>query len=180
MCYLKLLCKASKKTMNNLNYSIRPVTYEDKNSVSSIYNYYIENSFAAYPENYLEMDFFQRFKDMASGYPFYVVELQDKSIVGFAFLHSYSPIGCFNRVAEITYFILPEYTRKGIGKNLLDTLVNKARENRIEILLANISSLNHMSINFHEKNGFKECGRFERIGKKFGTDFDVVWMQKFI
>jgi len=33
-------------------------------------------------------------------------------------------------------------------------------------------------IEFHLKNGFRECGRFMKVGRKFGEDFDVVWMQK--
>jgi len=37
-----------------------------------------------------------------------------------------------------------------------------------------------VSLNFHFKQGFKECGRFQRIGQKFGRDFDVIWMQKFL
>jgi L-amino acid N-acyltransferase YncA len=28
------------------------------------------------------------------------------------------------------------------------------------------------------KNGFRECGRFLKIGRKFGEDFDAVWLQK--
>lgn len=47
-----------------------------------------------------------------------------------------------------------------------------------DTLLACISSLNLASIRFHQKQGFKECGRLARIGRKFEQDFDVVWMQK--
>jgi L-amino acid N-acyltransferase YncA len=28
------------------------------------------------------------------------------------------------------------------------------------------------------KNGFRECGRFERAGRKNEQDFDIVWMQR--
>jgi L-amino acid N-acyltransferase YncA len=33
---------------------------------------------------------------------------------------------------------------------------------------------------FHKKQGFLECGRFQNIVQKHGNTFDVVWMQKFI
>ena len=162
------------------NYSIRTVTDDDKDAVLSIFNYYIENSFAAYRENKVDSDFFQQFKKMASGYPFYVVEIPGDRIIGFAFLHGYSTEPCFNRAAEITYFILPSYTGKGIGRDLLDMLISDSRKIGIETLLAHISSKNQRSIDFHKQNGFEECGRFVNIGKKFGEDFDVVWMQKFL
>jgi phosphinothricin acetyltransferase len=68
----------------------------------------------------------------------------------------------------------------GLGELLLHTLQRDAQKMNIESLLASISSLNQVSIDFHKKNGFFECGRFEGVGKKFGKEFDVVWMQKFI
>ena len=33
-------------------------------------------------------------------------------------------------------------------------------------------------IAFHLKNGFHECGRFCRVGTKFGLDFDMLWFQR--
>jgi phosphinothricin acetyltransferase len=48
----------------------------------------------------------------------------------------------------------------------------------ITSLLANISSRNRQSLEFHLRNGFRECGRFLKVGHKFGEAFDVVWMQK--
>ncbi len=86
----------------------------------------------------------------------------------------------FSRVAEITYFMAPEYVGQGIGSQILERLLVWARENGITSILASISSLNPGSIAFHKKNGFVECGRFAGIGRKKGKDFDVVWMQKMI
>jgi len=48
----------------------------------------------------------------------------------------------------------------------------------IDLLVASISSMNEASIAFHRKNGFRECGRFERAGRKNDQDFDIVWMQR--
>ena len=84
----------------------------------------------------------------------------------------------FKRAAEITYFILPDYTREGLGEKLLEKLVMDAKSRSIDSLLASISPLNEPSIRFHEKNGFVRCGCFKSIGKKFNRDFDMIWMQK--
>lgn len=54
--------------------------------------------------------------------------------------------------------------------------MNDAREKGITSILASISSLNTKSRNFLAKQGFQECGRFQKIGKKWGQDFDVIWM----
>ena len=43
------------------------------NEVIDIFNYYIENSFAAYFENKLPYQFFNKFVEMTKGYPAYVL-----------------------------------------------------------------------------------------------------------
>ena len=93
-------------------------------------------------------------------------------------LRTYNPMPAFARTAEVTYFIHPDYTGKGLGKMLLDFLEKGAGEKNITNFMANISSLNPGSIRFHQKNGFVECGRFKNIGMKNGQEFDTVWMQK--
>jgi phosphinothricin acetyltransferase len=75
---------------------------------------------------------------------------------------------------------MPEHTRKGIGEAILDYFVEEAKKRGIDSILASISSLNELSIDFHLKNGFKECGRFLQIGRKRGRDFDLIWMQKML
>ena len=158
-------------------YKFEKMVDQHRTSVIDIFNYYIANSFAAYPEESVGYEFFDRFLDMTRGYPAVTIRDDAETIVGFAFLHAYRPSRTFRRVAEITYFILPDHTGKGIGTKVLRQFGLAAKEQGIDTLLASISSQNEESLRFHRKSGFKECGRFRRIGKKFGEDFDVVWMQ---
>lgn len=163
-----------------MEYKLRKVTSNDEIQVIDIFNYYIENGFAAFLDKRLNYESFQPLLAMTEGYPFYVIEDEIKAVIGFGFLGRYHPSQVFNRVAELSYFILPPHTQRGLGTQLLNILSTKAKELGIETLLANITSLNHPSLSFHLARGFKECGRFVRIGRKHNTDFDVVWMQKFI
>ncbi len=163
-----------------MGYSFRPVHGSDKEAIVNIFNYFVENSFAAYPYKKVDSAFFEMLKEMAHGYPFYVMETDDRHVVGFGLLRRHHTAEVFKRVPEITYFILPPHTGKGLGKQLLDILVKEGKKLGIDSLLASSSSLNKVSLDFHEKNGFEQCGMFRRIGKKFGKDFDVVWMQRFI
>lgn len=160
-----------------MSYSLEEMTNQHRTAVIDIFNYYVANSFAAYPGEAVGYEFFDRFLDMARGYPAVVIKDGTESIVGFSFLHSYRPGSTFRRVAEITYFIRPEHTGKGIGTTILERFRIAAKERGIDTILANISSRNERSLQFHRKRGFEECGRFRRIGSKFGEDFDVVWMQ---
>ena len=154
----------------------------DREAVIDLFNYYIENSFAAYPEKKVPYGLFDQFLALTEGYPAFTVrdEEQADRIVGFAFLRPYHPLADFQRAAEITYFIEPGYTGQGIGSRILERITGEARRKGIDTILANVSSLNESSLRFHERHGFEECGRFRRVAKKKGQDLDVVWMQKIL
>jgi phosphinothricin acetyltransferase len=68
--------------------------------------------------------------------------------------------------------------RQRIGQASPDAIEKKAKRNNINTLLANISSKNQQSLNFHGKNGFAHCGTFKNVGNKQGQTFHMVWMQK--
>lgn len=161
------------------NFVFREVRNSDAEAITEIFNHFVENSFAAYPEEKMGLELYERLKNMASGYPFYIVEINNK-VIGFGLLRSFYHSNAFKRAAEITYFILPEFTGKGLGKQFLDILEKEGKKLGVDTILANISSKNEQSINFHLKYGFKECGRFVKVGKKFDKDFDVIYMQRFI
>jgi phosphinothricin acetyltransferase len=113
------------------------------------------------------------------GYPNAVAHENGK-VVGFGGLRAYSPMSTFGHTAEVSYFLSPDCTSKGLGSLMLNHFIKQAREKKIETLLASISSLNEASLAFHKKHGFAECGLLKKIGRKNGVDFDVVYMQKFI
>jgi phosphinothricin acetyltransferase len=153
------------------------VTPEDKTSVVDIFNYYyVENSFAAYPDQKVPYEFFGKLMQLAKGYPFYVAEANGK-VVGYGLLEPHAPFGNFRRVAGLTCFLAPEHTGKGIGTAILDRLAGDARGPGVDTIIASVSSENAGSIGFHKKYGFVECGRFRHNGKKFGKDFDEVWLR---
>lgn len=163
-----------------MEYSIRPILHEHRESIMDIFNHYVENSFAAYPENKLPYQAFDMLLQMSNGFPTRSLKDHNGKIVGFGMLHTHNPMPTFSQTAEVTYFIHPDHTGKGLGKMLLGSLVKGAVEKGITNILANISSLNPNSIKFHQKNGFVECGRFKKVGKKNGQEFDTIWMQKML
>lgn len=160
-----------------MDYTFEPMTESHRKAVIEIFNYYIQNSHAAYPEKPVGRDFFDRFMEMSEGYPRMVVKAGSE-VAGFAFLRAYHPATTFKRTAEITYFIVPQHTREGLGTAVLGLLTEEAKAIGIDSILASVSSRNPGSLNFHLKNGFQECGRLSMVGRKFGEDVDVVWLQK--
>ena len=163
-----------------MEYRINPITIADGHAFIDIFNYYVENSFAAYPENIFPYEAFAQLHQLSNGYPTGTIKDAQGTTIGFGMLRPHNPLPAFSRTAEVTYFILPDHTGKGLGKRLLTFLEQGAAQLGITNILAGISSLNPNSIKFHEKSGFTECGRFNKIGLKKGREFDVVWMQKLL
>lgn len=161
-----------------MSYTIEPIAPSDGVEIIDIFNYYIEHSFAAYPEQKVPYEFFDMLLKMSQGYPAVAVKNESDEIVGFGLLRPYSSIPTFSITAEIAYFFKPGFTGKGIGKSLLDHLLKKAKERGITSILASVSSLNNESIKFHTKHGFSECGRFSEIGRKKDVPFDVIYFQR--
>ena len=160
--------------------AIIPMAEEHRQAVIDIFNFYVENSFAAFPEQKLPYPMFDMLLSMSRNYPSGVIQNQDGKVVGFGMLRAHNPMPAFLHTAEVSYFIDPAHTGNGIGKRLLDHLEERGRAQGIMSLLACISSKNPGSITFHARNGFVECGRFKAVAKKKGVSFDTVWMQKML
>jgi phosphinothricin acetyltransferase len=161
---------------------IREIVESDRRPVIEVFNYYINNSFAAYPQEPVTDEFFDNFLHSACTYPAVAVvdSAADGAVVGFGLMRPCNPFSTFARSVEIGYFLGPGYTRRGIGTMLLEFFIAQAKNRGIDCILAGCSSLNQAGINFHVKAGFSVCGRFNRMGRKFGKDFDVVWMQRLL
>jgi len=161
-------------------WKIRPITQSDRTEVIDIFNHYIRNGFAAFPDRPVAYPFFDTLMDLCRGYPSVAARDENGILQGFAMLRPHSMMPVFSRTAEISCFIAPGMTGKGLGSLLVTHLLQEGRERGIATVLAGISSRNDGSIRFHKRLGFVKCGRFRDIGEKNGLLFDVVWMQKIV
>jgi L-amino acid N-acyltransferase YncA len=158
--------------------SFSQIEESDREGIIDLFNYYIEHSFAAYPEQKVPYAFFSLFLEACRDYPSIVARLPDRKVAGFGLLRAHNPMPAFRHTAEITYFIRPDLTGKGLGSKMLARLEHEGNLQGITTILSSISSLNERSIRFHAGHGFTECGRFKNVGEKKGRIFDTVWMQK--
>ena len=159
-------------------YRLVALTRGDLGAVLGIFNSHVASGFGAYPEEPLSEEAMTALLREAEDYAAVAAKGPDGVLLGFGFLRPYSPHSTFSLTAQATYFIDAAFVRKGIGTAILNHLEAEARKQGITKLLAHISSRNHDSIAFHVKHGFVECGRFPKIGRKWGVPFDVVWMIK--
>jgi phosphinothricin acetyltransferase len=161
-----------------MDYSLEPMSTDHREAVIDIFNHFVNHTHAAFLSEPVDYEFFDHFLKISRGYPALVVRDTAQQVVGFAFLRPHHQADTFKRAAEVTYFILPEHTRQGLGTTILELFEEQAAPLGIDAFLACVSSKNLESLNFHRKNGFQECGRFLKVGRKFDEDFDAVWLQK--
>ncbi|MDD1658451.1 MAG: N-acetyltransferase family protein [Methanomicrobiales archaeon] len=154
---------------------IRPVKDGDRDQVISIFNHYVKESHAAFPDQPVEPGFFEFMRHGA--HACYVAEERGK-VVGFAILRPFMPFPAFSGTAAVTFFILPSHVRQGLGTRMMEVMIDDANRLGILTLVAQISSRNKGSIAFHGKQGFRECGRVPDAGMKFGEPFDLVLMRR--
>ena len=60
-----------------------PLTQDSQKEIIDIFNYYVENSFAAYPEHKLQYEAFDHFLKMCEGYPAVIVKDNHANTLGF-------------------------------------------------------------------------------------------------
>ncbi|KKI91460.1 phosphinothricin acetyltransferase [Bacillus sp. SA1-12] len=102
----------------------------------------------------------------------------DNRVIGWTALSPVSGRCVYAGVAEVSIYVHSEYKGKGIGHSLLQELVKTSEENGYWTLQAGIFPENTASLALHKKNGFREVGIRERIGKMNGVWRDVVLLER--
>lgn len=150
-----------------------------RDAVIAILNHYIEETTAAYREEAVGPEFFPLLLEDSAAYPAYAIVAEpEREVVGFCMLEPLMPISTFSEIAEVTYFLRPDRTGRGIGSLALARLEADAAARGVRRLVANLSSENDGSLAFHLARGFREYGRLRGAGKKFGRSFDLVYLEK--
>lgn len=159
-------------------YRLAPLAEADRQPVIDILNHYIETSFAAFPRSKVPYQFFEPFLKVAETHPTAVARAGGGQVAGFGMLRPFHFADSFAATAEFSCFLHPDHTRQGLGGLILDHLCAQALARGIRTVVAQISSPNQASLDFHARHGFVQSGRLAGVGHKFDQDFDVIFMQK--
>ena len=107
-----------------------------------------------------------------------LVARRDDKVLGWAALSPVSKRDAYRGVAELSISVAEESRGQGIGRALLDALIEESEKNGIWMLQAAIFPENTASVKLHLRCGFREVGRRERIGKLNGSWRDTVLFER--
>ena len=160
---------------------IQTISEKNLKAAHKIYNYYIINSFSNFEEKKLTFkDFYKNYKNIKNNKFPYLVALDDKKVVGLAYLNKFREKSGYRFAFENTIYVHDKYTRQGIGYKLLKELLNISNNNKnIKLIIAVIGSIDSKgSLKLHEKLGFKKTGVLKKIGFKNNKWIDSIFLQK--
>ena len=157
---------------------IRNALIKDLNAILEILNYEIVNSIAIYDydeKSYGELlDWFQLKQE--NGMPVIVAEIGDV-VVGFGTYDGFRKKEAYQFSVEHSVYIQNTHRRIGVGRLLLEELIQRAKERGYHAMIAGLDASNKGSYEFHKKHGFKEVGTFKEVGFKFNKWLDLTFMQ---
>ena len=107
-----------------------------------------------------------------------LVARNGENIVGWAALSPVSGRCVYGGVAEVSVYVGENGRGLGVGKSLLIALIKSSEENGIWTLQAGIFPENTASRELHLRNGFREIGFRERIGKHGGIWRSTVLFER--
>jgi len=99
-------------------------------------------------------------------------------VVGWAALSSVSERRCYAGVAENSVYVAREARGLGIGRVLLEALIDDAEAAGIWTIQTSIFPENRVSLALHEHCGFRVVGTRERVAKRDGIWRDTVFLER--
>ncbi|HSR52166.1 MAG TPA: GNAT family N-acetyltransferase [Acidobacteriota bacterium] len=107
-----------------------------------------------------------------------LVARRDDEVLGWAALSPVSDRCAYQGVAEVSVYVSSAARGQGVGKALLNQLIEESEKAGIWTLQAGIFPENEASIGLHHSCGFRMVGVRERLGKLNGRWRDVAMLER--
>jgi L-amino acid N-acyltransferase YncA len=164
-----------------MNLSIRPAKTSDIPTITRIYAHAVEHGTASFeltPPDEAEMA--RRMNDlMGRGFPYIVAESAG-TLAGYAYAGPFRTRPAYRHTIENSVYVAPAQHRQGVGRVLLEALIEAAEAAGFRQMIAVIgdSTKQAASIGLHVALGFRHVGILDDVGFKHGRWLDSVLMQR--
>ena len=162
-----------------MDITIREAGEDDAAAIAGIYNQGIEDrgaTFETEPRTAAEIVAKLGERDR---FPV-LVAVDADAVIGWAALGSYRPRACYAGIAEFSIYLDRAARGRGVGRRLLMSLIEAARERGYWKLVSRIFPFNAGSRALCRACGFREVGVYEKHGRLDGRWLDVVIVERVI
>lgn len=157
---------------------LRDATVDDLSGIMEIYNDAVLNTTAIWNDVLVDLEnrkeWFAARK--SRGFPV-IVAILDGKVAGYASYGDWRAFDGYRHTREHSVYVQKDARGHGIGKKLMQALIDHAAGNDVHVLIAAIEAENIASIRLHESLAFRVVGRFSEVGIKFGRWLDLTCME---
>lgn len=156
---------------------IAPVRDAHVPALTAIFNHYVEHTdwvFATEPVDDAGMRAQLFFPDPRHA-AFTI--LVDGAVAGFVSVHGFRPRAAYHHTGELSLFLAPGRTGRGLGSAAHAFIVDYARHQGFHALISGIVAGNAASVAMVTRSGFVPVGHFPEVGLKNGRWLDMTWYE---
>lgn len=114
------------------------------------------------------------------GYPVIGLESDAGELLGFASWGAWRAWPAYKYSVEHSIYVHAAQRGRGLGRRLLQALVDRAAVQDVHLMVGGIEAGNHPSIRLHEQLGFSHAGTVREAGYKFGRWLDLAFYQRLL
>jgi L-amino acid N-acyltransferase YncA len=160
---------------------VRHAELSDFEAITEIYNDVVLKSTATYNDKPSTVDERVAWWRARQQQQFPVlVAIEENTVIGFASFGDFRAWPGYRFTVEGTIHIAASHRRHGIGKHLLDALIENARAHGKHVMIAGVDSENIASLSFLTRHGFEQVAQLQEVGYKFGRYLNLIFLQYFL
>ena len=153
----------------------------DLPAIAAIYAHHVINGFGSFEEVPPDVEELTRRRREIrdKGLPYLVATDSAGAVLGYAYASPYRTRSAYRFTVEDSIYVAPVAARRGVGRLLLQGLVDRCTRSGYRQMIAVIGdSGNSGSIGLHQSLGFERAALLPTIGFKRGRWVDCVMMQR--
>jgi phosphinothricin acetyltransferase len=163
---------------------VRDATVDDLAAITELFNALIPTTTIAWRDDLADADEMAQWfaTQSETGNPVLVAE-REGAVVGYTtwtWFRGGPRFPGYRHTRELTIHVDGRHHGHGLGRLLIEALVERARHDDIHVLVAGVDADNEASVEFHRRLGFVEVARMPEVGRKFARWLDLVLFQRTI